>query len=60
MRVLLAAVVAGLAAEILSTLPADEHEAGTWIAGFCWAFLIFCILLLAVTMAWAKAHGVAL
>jgi hypothetical protein len=60
MRVLFAAIVAGLAAELLSTLPADEHEAGTWIAGFCWAFAIFIVLLLAVTMAWAKAHGVTL
>jgi len=60
MRVLFAAIIAGLAREILDTLPADESEAGTWIAGFCWAFAIFIILLLAVTMAWAKAHGVAL
>ena len=59
MRVLLAAIIAGLAREILDTLPADESEAGTWIAGFCWAFLIFCVLLVVVTWAWAKANGVA-
>ena len=60
MRVLLAAIIAGLAREILETLPSDEQEAGIWIAGFCWAFAIFMVLLLLVSMAWAKAHGVAL
>ena len=60
MRVLLAAIIAGLARELLETLPADESEAGIWIGGFCWAFAIFILLLLLVTMAWAKAHGVAL
>jgi len=60
MRVLFAAIVAGLAAELLSTLPADEQEAGTWVAGFCWAFAIFILLLLLTTLAWAKAQGVAL
>lgn len=58
MRVLAAAIVAGLAREILETLPRTEDEAGTWLAGFCWAFLIFCVLLVVVTWAWAKSNGV--
>lgn len=60
MRVLLAAIVSGLVTEIMQTLPSDDREAGTWLAGFCWAFAIFIGLLLLVTMAWALQHGVAL
>ena len=60
MRVLAAAIVIYVAREILATLPASEDEAGVWLAGFCWAFLIFIALLLLVTMAWAVAHGVTL
>jgi hypothetical protein len=59
MRVLLAAIVAGCLSELLETLPRTEDEAGAWIAGFCWAFAIFVALLVLVTLAWAKAHGVA-
>lgn len=60
MRALLAAIVAGLVTELMQTLPRDDQEAGTWLAGFCWAFLIFIGLLLLVTMGWALQHGVAL
>jgi len=42
------------------TLPSNETEAGAWLAGFCWAFAIFWVILLAVTMAWAAAHGIRL
>lgn len=60
MRVILAAIVAGLAAELLSTLPSNDEQAGMFISGMCYALLVFCFLLLVVSMAWAKAHGVAL
>ena len=60
MRVLLAAIIAGLAREILETLPSDDASAAMWISGLAWGFLIFILLLLFTTMAWAKAHGVAL
>lgn len=60
MRVLLAALLGGLATELMQTLPSDDKEAGLWIAGFCWAFAVFIALLLLVTMGWALQHGVAL
>jgi hypothetical protein len=60
MRVLLAAIVAGLTAEILESLPASDEHAGWWLAGFTWAFGVFIVLLLLVSWLWAKAHGVAL
>ena len=59
MRVLLAAIVAGLAREILDTLPSNDEQAGMWVSGLAWGFLIFIILLMVTTMAWAKTHGVA-
>jgi vacuolar-type H+-ATPase subunit I/STV1 len=60
MRVLAAAIVVYVAREILATLPSSEDEAGMFLSGMCWAFLIFIALLLLVTMAWATARGVTL
>jgi len=60
MRVLCAAIVVYVAREILATLPSSEDEAGVWLAGFCWAFAIFIVILLLVTALWATAHGVTL
>ncbi len=54
------AAVAGFCTSVRETLPADEHEAGMFLAGMTWAFVIFMLLLVAVSMAWAQAHGVRL
>ena len=51
---------ASLASLGVPTLPSDEASAGMWISGLAWGFAIFIVLLLAVTMAWARLHGVAL
>jgi hypothetical protein len=51
-------IVAGFVSPILDTLPASEEEAGWFLAGFTWAFGVFIVLLLLVTLAWAKAHGI--
>jgi hypothetical protein len=60
MRVLLAAVIAGLWTSFRETLPSDESEAGIFLAGMTWAFVAFFSVLAFVTWLWAKAAGVAL
>lgn len=60
MRALLAAIVAGLVTEIRESLPSSEDECGMFVAGMAWAFAIFIVLLLLVTLGWALQHGVAL
>ena len=60
MRVLIAAVVCGLLEELRATLPSSEQEASGFVQGMAWMFAIMVVCLLLVTMAWAKAHGVAL
>lgn len=60
MRVLLAAIVVGLARDILETLPANERDAGIFVSGMAWALLIFVMLLLVATWSWARVNGVAL
>jgi len=54
---LLAAVVVGLLADIRETLPGNEQEAGVFLAGMTWAFLIFWACLIAVTFWWFKTTG---
>ena len=60
MRVLAAAIVASICAELRDTLPRTEEGAGMFVSGMCYALLIFMALLVGVTWLWAKAHGVAL
>jgi hypothetical protein len=55
-----AAIILGTLGDIRETLPSDEQEAACWLSGFCWAFAIFIVILLGVTAAWARAHGVSL
>jgi hypothetical protein len=48
-------VARGLAESIRESLPADEKEAGPFLAGFCWAFGLHWLLLIVVTWAWFTA-----
>lgn len=42
------------------TLPADESEAGVFLAGMCWAFVAFFTMLVLVSWLYGKAAGLAL
>ena len=43
---------------VRETWPTDEHEAGIWLAGFCWAFAVFWTCLFAVTWLYFTARGI--
>lgn len=45
-------IVCGLAESVRETLPSTEDEAGAWLAGFCWAFVLHWVALIAVTYAY--------
>jgi hypothetical protein len=60
MRVLLAAVIAGLWESVRETWPDSEETAGAFVAGMAWAFLIFFGILVFVTWLWSTAAGVPL
>jgi hypothetical protein len=51
------AVVAGLAETIRETLPRTEEEAGPFVAGLCWAMVLFWGTLIAVTWLHCAAKG---
>lgn len=53
MRVLIAAVVCGLLEELRGTLPSTEDEAGAFVAGMTYAFVLFWSFLIAATWLWA-------
>ena len=57
MRVLLAAVIAGLWESFRETLPSDESEAGVFMAGLTWGFVVFFSMLVLVTWLYARATG---
>jgi hypothetical protein len=48
---ILIAVGAGLLADLRETLPSTTDEAGAFVAGFAWAFVIFWTTLIVVTLA---------
>ena len=50
-------IALGLYEAIRETLPGDEQEAGPFLAGMVWAFVIFWAMLIFVTLLWFKAHG---
>lgn len=60
MRVLLAALIAGVCETIRATLPDSEETAGAFVSGMAYAFVIFFALLVLVTLLYAKAAGVRL
>jgi hypothetical protein len=60
MRVLLAAVIAGLWESFRETLPDSEETAGAFVSGLAWGFVVFFSMLVFVTWLWSKAVGVAL
>jgi hypothetical protein len=59
-RSLPAEIARGAWETIRETLPATEDEAGAFVAGMTYAFVIFFGLLVLVTMLYAKAAGVRL
>ena len=42
---------------IRETLPKSEHDAGVFLAGMTWAFVIYCLLLVAVSWLTVAAFG---
>jgi hypothetical protein len=54
---LLAAVLSGLLRSILESLPASEDDAGMFLSGLTWGFVLFWAILVLVTWSWFTAHG---
>jgi hypothetical protein len=50
-------IARGLAASIRETLPGDHREAGVFLAGMTWAFVLFWACLFLVTYAWWVGQG---
>ena len=59
-RSLPAEIVSSAWDSIRETLPSDDHDAGVFLAGFTWAFVVFWGLVILVTILYAKAAGVRL
>lgn len=53
MRLLLD-IATGLWESLRETLPGDEQEAGVFLAGLTWGFVIFWTCLILVTLAYLK------
>jgi hypothetical protein len=54
---LAADVVRGVAESIRETLPGDDKEAGLWLGGFCWAFVLHWAIVLIMTYLWWVGQG---
>lgn len=50
-------ILRGLAESIRETLPSDEKEAGAWLSGLAWAFVLHWAAVLLVTWAHCSARG---
>lgn len=50
-------ILRGLAETVRETLPSDEKEAGAWLAGLSWAFVLHWTALILVTAAHCSARG---
>ena len=57
---LAAVVVMDMSTSFRESLPHDDREAGVFISGMAWMFVIFIVCAVLVTIAYAKAHGLAL
>jgi hypothetical protein len=55
-----AEIARGAWSTIRETLPSDDREAGVFLAGFTWGFVIFWGLVIFVTILYAKAAGLRL
>lgn len=51
------AVLLGLLSDIRETLPTTEEEAGPFLAGMCWAFVIFFSFLIFFSWLYLRAAG---
>jgi hypothetical protein len=49
-------VALGVAESIRESLPSDEKEAGPFLAGFTWAFVLHWAILVLSTWAWFSAQ----
>jgi hypothetical protein len=54
---LLAELARGAAETIRETLPSDEREAGVWVSGLAWAFVLHWAVLLWVTWGYCSSRG---
>lgn len=50
-------ILRGLCETIREVFPTSESDAGPWLAGFCVAFVIHWVILIAVTYAHCRAAG---
>lgn len=48
-------IAAGLAESVRETLPSTEDEAGAFLAGMCWAFVLSWVTLIVVS--WLSQRG---
>lgn len=53
-------VVAVLWGALRETLPSDDREAGIFLSGFTWAFVLFWMIVCAVTWSYAWSLGMRL
>ena len=60
MTTLLRELARGAVETVRETLPSDEREAGVFLAGATWAFVIFILVLIFATWASARALGLPL
>jgi len=54
---LVAEIVRGVCADVRATLPSTEDEAGPFLAGMIWMFVIHWTLMLAMTWWWMRSIG---
>lgn len=54
---LLGEIALGLAESVRETLPSTEDEAGPFLAGMVWAFVLFWTFLILTTWLWLAGFG---
>jgi len=54
---LIGEVVRSIAGDLRETWPGDEREAGVFLAGMAWAFVLFWAMLLLVSWLYLRAIG---
>jgi hypothetical protein len=56
-REIVLSLLSGLAGSVRESLPTTEDDAGQWLAGLCWGFVLHWGALILVTYAWARSTG---
>jgi hypothetical protein len=54
---LVAEIITSIAGDIRETLPSTPEEAGIFVAGACWAFILFWSVLILVTWLYVRTVG---